>query len=146
LLGMNNKQLSSSREDYLEVILHIQKEKGRVRVREIAEKMNVSLPSVTGALKILGGEGLVEYSPYDLVRLSERGFKTAENIQQKHEILMDFFVNVLNADKDEAAKAACAMEHALSPLLLKKMMIFLKNFHKGKINDKQTGKGNRSTN
>ena len=138
---MKNKHLSSSREDYLEVILQLQKEKGRVRVREIAEKMKVSLPSVTGALRTLGGDGLVQYSPYDLVRLSEKGLKTAADIVHRHETLMDFFVSVLSVDEVEAGKAACAMEHALSPLLLKKMMVFLKNFHKGKNNDKTAGKG-----
>jgi len=92
-------------------------------------------------LKILGSEGLVEYSPYDLVKLSEKGFKTANDVFQKHEILMDFFIAVLEVDKIEAEKAACAMEHAMSAELQKKMTIFLKNFHKGKENDKNARKG-----
>ena len=133
---MKNKRISSSREDYLEAILHIQNEKGRARVIEIARKMNVSLPSVTGALRTLGNEGLVEYSPYDLVKLSEKGVKTAMDIVHRHEILMEFFVKVLNVDEVEADKAACAMEHTISPLLLKKMIVFLRNFYKGKKNEK----------
>jgi len=139
---MKNKRMSSSREDYLEAILHIQNEKGRARVIEIARKMNVSLPSVTGALRTLGDEGLVEYSPYDLVRLSEKGIKAAMDIVHRHEILMEFFIKVLDVDEVEADKAACAMEHAISPLLLKKMMVFLRNFNKGKRNERIAGKNN----
>ena len=127
---MDKNELSASQEDYLETILQIQKEKGTVRAREIADRLKVTPPSVTGALQALNGEGLVHHEPYDFVTLSEKGARMAEDILHRHETLREFFVAVLKVDQPEATKAACAMEHALSPVILKKLVAFLKHFRR----------------
>jgi len=127
---MEKNELSASQEDYLETILQIQKEKGVVRAREIADRLKVTRPSVTGALHALNGEGLVHYEPYDSVTLSEKGARTAEGVLHRHEALSEFFATVLKVDEPEATKAACAMEHAVSPVILKRLAAFLKNFRR----------------
>ena len=72
--------LSASQEDYLEAILRIQQEKGTVHAKEIADRLQVTRPSVTGALQMLDGEGMVHYAPYDVVTLSQKGIKVAEDM------------------------------------------------------------------
>ena len=54
--------LSASLEDYLEAIFHIVAEKKVARAKEIAEALQVSRPSVTGALHALAERGLVNYA------------------------------------------------------------------------------------
>ncbi len=48
-------------EDYLETILLLERANKVARVKEIAERMSVQMPSVTAALKALKTRGLVEY-------------------------------------------------------------------------------------
>src|SRR6056297_3653538 len=87
--------LSASLQDYLEAIYHIVQKKGAARVKDISERLEVSNPSVTGALRTLADKGLVNYAPYDLVSLTEDGNRVAEAVVSRHEALHDFFVSVL---------------------------------------------------
>ena len=66
------KNLTASQEDYLEAIYHISAEKMAARAKDISIYLDVRASSVTGALRILGKLGLVNYAPYDLIRSEER--------------------------------------------------------------------------
>ncbi len=117
--------LSASMEDYLEAIYHILSEKQAVRAKDIAKRLNVNNSSVTGALRSLAEKELVNYAPYDVITLTEKGNGLAGEIARKHEALQDFFINVLSIDKTEAVEAACKMEHALSPTILERLIRFM---------------------
>jgi DtxR family Mn-dependent transcriptional regulator len=108
-------KLSSSLEDYLETIYLIQKEQSVARIKDIAAKMEVSAPSVTGAMKSLKKVGLVEHSSYGYVELSEEGRKKAAEIFHLHETLTEFLHRVLGLEYDKAETDACKIEHALEP-------------------------------
>lgn len=58
------RQIHESGENYLEVILDIQKELGVVRSVEIARRVGVSRASVSKALGVLRDMGLVEPAYY----------------------------------------------------------------------------------
>lgn len=118
------KQLSESLEDYLEAIYHLV-QKGKVaRSRDIARNLNVARASVTGALKLLYSKGLVDYQPYGLVTLTEKGLHLARAVVQRHQIIQSFFVNVLGVDESSAQQAACKAEHALGQTVISKIMNF----------------------
>ena len=108
-------ELTSSLEDYLETIYLIISEKEVVRPKDIAKRLNVSNASVTGALKTLSDKGMINYAPYDAITLTNEGRMAAMDVLRRHELLHDFFTNVLGVSKEEADKAACAMEHGISP-------------------------------
>lgn len=55
------KSLTPAMEDYLEAIFDLDKEKRVVRVKEIARRMNVKMPSVSSILNTLNYRGLVIY-------------------------------------------------------------------------------------
>ena len=118
-------RLSSSLEDYLEAICHIVEEKGAARVKNIAQSMGVRSSSVTGALRTLSERGLVNYTPYDVVTLTDEGKSEAERIIRRHRVLHDFFRQVLGVSETEADAAACAMEHAISAKVLERLTDFL---------------------
>ncbi len=118
-------QLSSSLEDYLEAIFQIVREKQAARAKDIADRLSVGRSSVTGALKALAERELVNYAPYDIITLTDKGRTVAEEIVRKHEVLRDFFVKVLSIEEGEADAAACKLEHAISETVLERFIEFV---------------------
>ena len=119
-------QLSESLEDYLEIILDLQRTKTVARSKDIAEKMDIKRGSVTGMLKKLAENKLVNYEPYGYVTLTPEGKKIAKEIEHRHIFLKDFLFRVLKVDEDTAERAACQMEHAMDQQTFKKFRAFLK--------------------
>lgn len=120
-----SKQLSANMEDYLEAIYHIVAEKKAARAKDIAIRMSVNSASVTGALKLLAERGCINYAPYDVITLTSSGEKLAKDIVRRHEILKDFFTKVLDVDEQEAEDNACKMEHAVSPIIIDRLVRFV---------------------
>jgi len=108
----------------LEVIFHLVAEKQVARVKDIAKLINVKNSSVTGALRSLAEKGLIHYAPYDVVTLTPKGKDTAADVVHRHSVLRDFFTHVLAVDAEEADKAACRMEHCISPVILERFVQF----------------------
>ena len=110
--------LSASLEDYVEAILGLERVFRVARVSEIAERLNVSRPSVTGALKNLAIRGLVFHAPYGHVTLTEEGTRVAREVERRHVLIRDFLTGVLDIPVDKAETAACRLEHVLEPDVL----------------------------
>ncbi len=111
----NDSGLTPNMEDYLETISVLAKRNRVVRVKDIAKKMKVKMPSVTSALQKLKDRGLIDYEKYGYVDLTEEGAKLAQRIYSRHSCLADFFENILKIDKKEADEEACRIEHHISP-------------------------------
>lgn len=117
--------LTASLEDYLEAIFHIIAEKHAVKPRDIARRLKVSYASVTGALRSLSEKKLINYSPYDLITLTEEGEVAAKDVVRRHEILHDFFVEVLAVPEADADVAACRMEHSIPRDIVERFVRFV---------------------
>ena len=120
-----SKRLSANMEDYLEAIYHIVGEKKAARAKDIAVRMAVNSASVTGALRLLAEKGHINYAPYDLITLTPQGEALARDIVRRHEILKDFFTKVLDVDEEVAEESACKMEHAVSPVIIDRLVRFV---------------------
>jgi DtxR family Mn-dependent transcriptional regulator len=107
-------QLSHSLEDYIETIYLLQTRDQTVRAKDIADQLEVRRASVTGALRILGDKGLVNYTPYKHITLTQQGEVAAKEILQRHNIIKRFLTEILDFDADVADPEACKMEHTLS--------------------------------
>ena len=116
--------LSESLEDYLEAIYQLERESGSARPADIAARLDVSRPSVTGALRALSDRGLVHYAPYAAVALTTAGRKTAAEVARRHGILKEFLERVLSLASEQAERAACRMEHVLEPDVLARFLDF----------------------
>jgi len=108
-----HNELSESLEDYLEIILQLEKTNRVARQKEIAEKLNIKRASVTGALKTLAEKELVNYEPYSYITLTKKGRKIANEIARRHMAIKDFLCRVLQIDASRAEDTACRMEHAM---------------------------------
>ena len=127
-VGIMPKQvsLSESLGDYIETIYHLVEENTVARVKNIAERMNVHMSSVTGALKSLADKKLVNYEPYSVVTLTRRGKTVARDLVHRHSVLLAFFNDVLQLDAETANRNACHIEHAIEPQVLERLVDFLK--------------------
>ena len=108
------KTLSQSQEDYLEEIYKQVLKNGHAKVTDISNALNVKKASVTGALIALADKKLINYEPYSKITITKEGEELAKKILNKHEILCDFFENVLGLTNAEASENACRMEHIVS--------------------------------
>ena len=109
-----NTKLSSQMEDYLEAIYHLCRAEGVARVKSIADRLEVSNPSVVGAIRKLKDRNLVIQEPYGYVRLTMEGEEIGGAISHNHEVLSDFLKEILGLDHETASVDACKIEHAVS--------------------------------
>jgi DtxR family Mn-dependent transcriptional regulator len=121
-----SNQLSENLEDYLETILELQTTKTVARSKDIAEKLDIKRGSVTGMLKKLADQNLINYEPYGYVTLTPEGKKIALEIEHRHIFLKDFFSRILKIDEPTADATACQMEHAMNKQTFKKFRDFIK--------------------
>ena len=122
------KPLTSVMEDYLEAIAGLDEEKKVVRVKDIAKRMDVKMPSVSSMLKTLNSRGLVNYEKYEYVELTKAGAKIGKEMQHRHDILSKFLTEILKIDPTTADAEACKMEHSLSSGTLERLTAFMAFF------------------
>lgn len=119
------RTLSPSQEDYLEAILRLTDETGTARAGDIADRMSVSRPSVTTALRSLAKRKLVNYEPYHLVTLTDEGRSLADRVSRRHRVLRTFLADVLGLDAATAEANACRMEHEIDRAVLDRLDRFV---------------------
>lgn len=122
---MEESKLSMNMEDYLETILLLQKEYPVARAKDIADRLNVRKSSVTNALKHLADKEFINYDRYSYITLTEKGTAYAEELYQRHMVLKNFLMKVLNVDDEKAEENACRMEHVIDKDVIHKFSKFL---------------------
>ncbi len=81
--------LRASGEDYLEVILVLQKQKGVVRSVDVARHLEVSKPSVSHAVTTLKEGGFHTMDEDFFLHLTDLGREVAEQTYEKHRFFTD---------------------------------------------------------
>ena len=119
------KPLTSVMEDYLEAIFDLDKEQKVVRVKDIARRMGVKMPTVTSMLKSLDERGLVKYRKYEYVDLTAGGKRVGKEMRRRHGLISSFLTDVLHIDAATADEEACHMEHSLSMETLERLTDFM---------------------
>lgn len=116
---------TASLEDYLKVIFKLSDPDPQVQVTAISEEMNIKKPSVTSAVSRLKEKGFVEHKSYGPVILTKKGQQLAEEVKERHEVLFQFFTEILEVDKARAEEDACQIEHYVSERTLEKISKFV---------------------
>ncbi|MBE0429710.1 MAG: metal-dependent transcriptional regulator [Thermoleophilia bacterium] len=101
-------------EEYLEAIYKMSLEDGPVIAARLAERMNVSPPTVADMLKRLTENGLIKANRREGVVLTKKGLETAESLVRRHRLWERFLTDVLGLDWDAVHEEACKLEHAMS--------------------------------
>lgn len=117
--------ISSSLEDYLEAISEIVEQNDHAHTKDIAEKLNVKMPSVTNALQTLSARGLIVYRSHTPVRLTRIGAEKAAIIRRRHQTLLRFFSGLLKFDSRDADETACRIEHVFREPLVSRLVTLI---------------------
>ena len=104
-------------QDYLKAIHRLGGADTTVLPVDIAARLGVRAPSVTGMLKRLTESGWISYEPGHGARLTEQGIAEARRVIRRHRLVELFLTQVLGLDWSEVDAEAEALEHAISPRL-----------------------------
>jgi DtxR family Mn-dependent transcriptional regulator len=122
---ISERELTPTMENYLEAIYNLSQEKRVVRVKDIAKRLGVKMPTVTNMLKTLSERGMIDYERYEYLELTGKGSDIGSEIDQRHQTLKTFLTDILQIDRDQADEDACKMEHSVSPITLERMVEFM---------------------
>ena len=106
-------KIQKSAEDYLETMLVLQKDRGYIRSIDVADRMGVTKPSVSYAVKRLRENGYITMDPDGPLHLTETGLAIARRIYERHEVLAKV-LTALGVSPETAREDACKIEHDLS--------------------------------
>lgn len=116
---------STSEENYIKAIFHLQKADGTVTTNEMAAHLQTKPASVTDMLKKLKSKKLVHYQAYYGFRLSADGLKVALLIIRRHRLWEYFLAEKLKFSWDEVHEIAEDLEHVSNKNLIDKLDEFL---------------------
>jgi DtxR family transcriptional regulator, Mn-dependent transcriptional regulator len=116
---------STSEENYIKAIFHLQQSDGTVTTNELARELHTKPASVTDMMKKLKVKKLLHYQPYQGFRLSQEGNKVALGIIRRHRLWEYFLAEKLKFTWDEVHEVAEHLEHVSSKKLIDKLDEFL---------------------
>ena len=118
---------TTSEENYIKSIYHLQQETGLVNTNSLAAEMQTRAASVTDMLKKLKTKKLLQYEKYKGFKLNEAGKKAALDVVRKHRLWEFFLVEKLKFDWDKVHSIAEDLEHISSEELIHRLDNFLGN-------------------
>lgn len=124
ILNDENKLLTSSMEDYLEMIYRTYMEEGYVRTNQLADKLNVRPSSTTKVVQKLNQLGLVNYQRYGIIQPTEEGKSLGKFLLKRHEAIQEFLRNL--GIEETLLKDTELIEHDVSPDAVQVIYIFNK--------------------
>ncbi len=110
-------ELTPAVQDYLKAIHALGGAEQMVSPVDIAERLQVRAPSVTGMLKRLAEAEWIQYEARRGAQLTEQGIAAARRVIRRHRLVELFLTKVLGLDWSEVDAEADALEHAISPRL-----------------------------
>ena len=106
-------RIHKSAEDYLEMILRLNEEKGYARSVDIATGLGVSKPSVSVAMKQLREGNYIVMDKDNYITLTDTGMEIAQRIYERHKVLTRM-LTMIGVDEKIAEDDACKVEHDIS--------------------------------
>jgi len=95
-----DNEITSSMEDYLEMICRLLKTEEYVRISVLAEKLNVKPSSASKMVNNLKMLGLVTFEKYGYIKLTEKGAVIGEYLLYRHEVINEFLCLVNNSESE----------------------------------------------
>lgn len=96
----------------------MEQEHGHAHCSVIAEKMQVSKPSVTKAMKHPKSKEYINKEAYGTITLTVHSTHYAEHLYTKYRKIKSFLKDVLGLSQEEAWKNACRIEQVISEQML----------------------------
>jgi DtxR family Mn-dependent transcriptional regulator len=119
--------LTKSVEDYLKAIYRLSPSGRAASTSDIAHHLELAPASVSGMVKRLSEQGLLEHIPYRGVQLTPEGRKAALRMLRRHRLIEAYLVAFLGYTWDTVHAEAERLEHAVSDSLVDRMAAVLGN-------------------
>jgi DtxR family transcriptional regulator, Mn-dependent transcriptional regulator len=113
--------LTAPVEDYLKAIYDLQQGGEAATTNALAERLALAPASVSGMVRRLASQGLLEHEPYRGARLTAAGRIAALRTVRRHRVLESYLATVLGVPWDDVHAEAEQLEHAASDALIDRM-------------------------
>jgi DtxR family Mn-dependent transcriptional regulator len=123
--ALQHETLTRSVEDYLKAIYRLSPQGRPASTSEIAHRLELSPASVSGMVKRLSEQGLLEHVPYKGVQLTSEGRRAALRMLRRHRLIEAYLVAFLGYTWDTVHDEAERLEHAVSDTLVERMAAVL---------------------
>jgi DtxR family Mn-dependent transcriptional regulator len=123
--ALQQESLTRSVEDYLKAIYRLSPEGRPASTSDIATLLELSPASVSGMVKRLSEQGLLEHAPYKGVQLTADGRRAALRMVRRHRLIEAYLVATLGYSWDTVHDEAERLEHAVSDTLVERMAAVL---------------------
>ena len=87
-------KIQESAENYLEAILVLKKEKGRIRSIDIARHLEFTKPSISRAINLLKNNGYVTVDKEGWIELTEEGQTIAGKVYERHSFIAAWLTSI----------------------------------------------------
>jgi DtxR family transcriptional regulator, Mn-dependent transcriptional regulator len=121
------KPLSSVIEDYLQVLHYMTRDGVPVIAARLAERLNVTPPTVTATLQRMERDGLIQHGPRKEILFTAEGRQLAEDIVRRHALAERLLTDLLKMPWHESHEEAHGVEHAMTPKLEARLLQALGN-------------------
>ena len=95
-----NAQMTSSMEDYLEMICRMLRAQDFVRVNILAERLNVKPSSASKMVNNLKELGLVTFEKYGHIKTTAKGSAIGDYLLYRHNVLNEFLCLINNSSNE----------------------------------------------
>lgn len=119
--GRQGDEYTAPVEDYLKVIYEIERHAGAAATNDIAQRLSIAPASVSGMVRRLADQGLLEHERYRGVRLTEAGRRVALRTLRRHRVIEAYLTHSLGYPWDLVHDEAERLEHAASDQLIDSM-------------------------
>jgi len=120
-MAMELHEVTSVIEDYLKAIYILTEEGQPVIAARVAEEIGVSPSTMFSALRRLEKDGYAKVERRKEIHLTAKGKKVAETILRRHFLTERLLTDLLGLDWVSAHQEAHRLEHAISPLVEKRL-------------------------
>src|ERR687895_2085946 len=125
--ALQHEPLTRSVEDYLKAIYRLSPQGRPASTSDIAHRLELSPASVSGMVKRLSEQGLLEHVPYKGVQLTDEGRRAALRMVRRHRLIEAYLVEFLGYSWDTVHEEAERLEHAVSDTMIERMASALGN-------------------
>src|SRR5690554_5832973 len=119
--------MNKREEDYIKIIyiLTIEEKQDLAKSQTVADSLNVTIQTANEMFKKLAKQGLIVYTPYKGVYLTEKGSLEAIRVIRAHRVLELFLTETLKFNWSEVHEDAEKLEHAASEKVINALYDFL---------------------
>ncbi len=113
--------LTAPAEDYLKAIYEIERGGSAAATNDLAQRLAIAPASVSGMVRRLAEQGLVEHERHRGVTLTEAGRRVALRTLRRHRVIEAYLVHALDYPWHSVHAEAERLEHAASDELIDRM-------------------------